>query len=289
MKQHPSVAPFGVGIIMCVVAGCGGGDGADQQAGGPEVAPVVVDNPATVTGHVAFSGTPPAPQPIDMRDEPTCAEQHDNGVAVDDAHDVVVNDGRLQNVFVYISDGVSGSFPESGDPVLIEQRGCIYHPRVTGAQAGQTITFRNSDGLLHNIKAVPSVNRGFNISQPNNMDTARNFAQPEVMVPIECNVHGWMQAYIGVVEHPYFAVSGADGTFSIGNLAPGTYTLTAWHERYGTQTQQLTVGPDETADLVFSYDASMAGLHVPLGAPLDPHAQHVVALSHTAASAARQH
>jgi plastocyanin len=280
MRQQLRVAPFG-GIIICVLAGCGGTDQADQQAGGPPAAAVEVENAATVNGHVAFDGAPPAPRPVDMRDEPTCAEQHTNGVGAADAHDVAVNDGRLQNVFVYISDGVSGTFPASGDPVLIDQRGCIYHPRVAGVQTGQTITFRNSDGLLHNIKAVPTVNRGFNISQPNNMDTQRSFPQPEVMIPVECNVHGWMQAYIGVVEHPYFAVSGADGSFSIGNLAPGTYTVTAWHERYGTQTQQLTVGPDETAEIVFSYDASMAGRDVPLGPPLEPHA-HGIALAHTA-------
>jgi plastocyanin len=286
MRQQPRIASFGIGLVISVLAGCGGTDGAEQQEGGPSGAAVEVENPATVRGHVAFNGTPPAPRPIDMRDEPACAEQHGDGVAANDAHEVVVNDGRLQNVFIYISEGVTGSFPASRDPVVIDQRGCIYHPRVAGVQTGQTITFRNSDGLLHNIKAVPAVNRGFNISQPNNMDTQRSFPQPEVMIPVECNVHGWMHAYVGVIEHPYFAVSGADGSFSIGNLAPGTYTLTAWHERYGTQTQQLTVGPDETSEVVFSYEAGMAGRHVPLGAPLDPHA-HGVALLQTAAPHAR--
>jgi plastocyanin len=288
MKHQTLVGPFAVSVIICVLAGCGGAEQAEQQEGGEAAAAVDIENAATVTGHIAFGGTPPAPRPIDMRDEPTCAEQHGDGVAAADAHEVAVNDGRLQNVFVYISDGVTGSFPTSSEPVLIDQQGCIYHPRVAGVQTGQNITFRNSDGLLHNIKAVPSANRGFNISQPNNMDSRRSFPQPEVMIPIECNVHGWMQAYVGVLEHPYFAVSGADGTFSIGNLSPGTYTVTTWHESYGEQSQQVTAGPNETVEVVFTYDAGMAGRPVPLGAPLDPHA-HQVALSRSAAPRAPQH
>jgi plastocyanin len=288
MRQQSRIRPFAATVMACVLAGCGGADETDQQAGGPAAAAVEVENPATVRGHIAFTGSPPAPRPIDMRDEPTCAEQHANGVDTADAHDVVVNDGRLQNVFVYISDGVTGSFPTPAEPVLIDQQGCIYHPRIAGVQTGQTITFRNSDGLLHNIKAVPSGRGGFNITQPVNMDTQRSFPQSEVMIPIECNVHGWMHAYVGVLDHPYFAVSGADGSFSIDNLAPGTYTLTTWHERFGTQSQQVTVGPDETADVTFTYDAGMAGRHVPRGAPLDPHA-HQVALSPGVATPAPLH
>jgi hypothetical protein len=95
------------------------------------------------------------------------------------------------------------------------------------------------------------------------------------MVPIECNVHGWMNAYVGVLDHPYFAVSGNDGAFSIGNLPPGTYTIEAWHEKYGTQTQEVTLGPDASQAITFTFDASMAGAHVPLGPPLDPHAHDI--------------
>lgn len=276
MMQQQTMKAFLAPALACAFIACGGGDGGtEQQTGGPAAAPVAVENPATLTGHVAFAGEPPAPRPIDMRDEPTCAERQDEGT---DSQDVVVNDGRLKNVFVYVREGITGSHPAAGGEVLIDQQGCIYHPRVVGVQTGQTIVFRNSDGLLHNIKAVPTVNRGFNISQPNNMDTQRSFDSQEVMVPIECNVHGWMQAYVGVVEHPYFAVTAADGTFSIENLPAGTYTIETWHERYGTQTQQVTLAPDETAEIAFSYDASMAGRPVPLAPPLDPHA-HVPAVA----------
>jgi hypothetical protein len=282
MRKQPTPRAFLASAALCTLVACGGGDReADPQTGGPAAAPVAVENPATLTGHIAFDGVAPPPRPIDMRDEPSCAERHEEGT---DSQEIVVNDGRLKNVFVYISEGITDTHPTSGDEVLIDQEGCIYHPRVVGAQTRQTIVFRNSDGLLHNIKAVPSVNRGFNISQPNNMDTQRSFPSQEVMIPIECNVHGWMQAYIGVLDHPYFAVSAADGTFTIENLPPGTYTVETWHERYGTQTQQVTLGPDETGEVVFSYDASMAGRPVPMGPPLDPHVHAVAAVDGHAAS-----
>jgi hypothetical protein len=136
------------------------------------------------------------------------------------------------------------------------------------------VTFRNSDGLLHNIKAQPRNNRTFNISQPNNMTSSQTFSQPEIMIPVQCDVHGWMEMYIGVTDHPYFAVSGEDGNFTIENVPPGTYTLEAWHERYGVTTQQVTVEPNGSVDVAFDYSASMAGAHVPLGRPIDPHGTH---------------
>jgi hypothetical protein len=129
----------------------------------------------------------------------------------------------------------------------------------------------NSDGLLHNINTTPSANRGFNISQPTTMTSTRTFAQPEVMIPVRCDVHGWMEAYIGVTEHPYFAVSGDDGTFSIDRLPPGQYVLEAWHEVYGAQTANVTVEANTPASVTFTFDGSTAGLPVPLGAPIVVH------------------
>jgi hypothetical protein len=120
---------------------------------------------------------------------------------------------------------------------------------------GQQLEIQNSDPLLHNIKAVPTKNRGFNISQPTEgMKTTRTFNTPEVMVPLQCNVHGWMNAYAGVMSHPYFAVSGRDGAFEIKGLPAGTYELEAWHEKLGTKTMQVTVGENEskTADFAFT-------------------------------------
>jgi plastocyanin len=154
----------------------------------------------------------------------------------------------------------------------MDQDGCEYHPHVLGVQTGQQITFRNSDGLLHNINAQAETNRSFNISQPQSMDAPpRTFAQAEIMIPVRCDVHGWMEAYIGVVDHPYFAVTGDDGSFRLENLPPGDYTIEAWHEEYGTQTAQVTVAAQQTGDVSFTFNDTMTGAFVPLGAPLDPH------------------
>ncbi|HEX6938335.1 MAG TPA: carboxypeptidase regulatory-like domain-containing protein, partial [Longimicrobiales bacterium] len=233
--------------------------------------PVDPATAATITGRVVFEGTPPAMARIDMSEEATCAAKHPNGAFVEE---VVVNDnGTLRNVFVYVKEGLGDrKFPTPAEPVVLDQSGCVYHPHVLGIQVGQTLTIRNSDGLLHNINARPSMNRPFNISQPTTMETSRTFATPEVMVPVACDVHGWMQAYIGVLEHPYFATTGADGTFRLAQLPPGDYVVEAWHERYGTQTVNVTVGASETKEIEFRFAAStVANAVVPLGAPVDPH------------------
>jgi plastocyanin len=262
--------------LLVASTACGGGGDAeiDQSSQTPEAAPAApIANAATLNGEVTFTGTVPQPDPIDMSEEPACAEKHD-GTPVSD--DVVVNDGKLRNVFIYIKDGLTGAPAAASGQVVIDQDGCVYLPHVAGVQTGQGIVFKNSDGLLHNIKATPTENRTFNISQPTNMESPpRTFTTQEVMIPIECNVHSWMQAYVGVVDHPYFAVSAEDGTFSIGNLPPGTYTIEAWHEEYGTQTQQVTLGADATESITFAFDASMAGAFVPLGPAIDPHVDHV--------------
>jgi hypothetical protein len=138
--------------------------------------------------------------------------------------------------------------------VVIDQNGCLYNPRVFGVMVGQPIEIRNSDPVLHNIKAVPTANRGFNISQPSQgMTTTRTFTTAEVMVPFECNVHGWMNAWVGVLTHPFHATSGADGGFSIQGLPAGTYELEAWHEKFGTRTISVTVAEGGSATAEFSF------------------------------------
>lgn len=252
-----SVTRLALGGVVLVAVACGGGAGEREGAGGGETAevafPVDTTTAATITGSVAFAGQRPAPQRIDMSEEPTCAQKHPSGAFVEA---IVVNDnGTLRNVFVYVKEGLPANltFPTPREPVEIDQNGCIYHPRVFGIQVGQALNIKNSDGLLHNIKALPQTNRPFNISQPTNMVTSRSFRAAEVPVPLECNVHSWMNAWVGVLSHPYFAATGADGAFSLRRLPPGTYTLEAWHERLGTQTQQVTVGPNETKNIVFTF------------------------------------
>lgn len=262
-------------LAALVAAGCGGEQAQEQPAAegvGAAQAPVV--DPATaaaVTGNVAFQGAAPEPRRIDMSEEPVCAEKHPQGPFTES---VVVNaNGTLKNVFVHVKEGLGAlSFPAPQQPVTLDQNGCIYHPHVFGIQASQSLVIKNSDGILHNINARPSVNRGFNISQPTTMESTRTFAMPEVMVPVKCDVHGWMEAYVGVLPHPYFAVTGDDGSFTIPNLPPGQYVIEAWHERYGTQTQTVTVAARETGQISFTYSESMAaGAVVPLGEPIDLH------------------
>jgi hypothetical protein len=148
------------------------------------------------------------------------------------------------------------TYPTPSTPVVIDQKGCMYHPRVFGIMVNQTLEIRNSDPLLHNIKALGKGNRPFNISQPAaGMTTNRTFTAPEVMLPFECNVHGWMHAYAGVLPHPFFSTTGADGKFTIANLPAGTYTIEAWHPKYGAQTASVTVADGEAKAVGFSYTA----------------------------------
>jgi plastocyanin len=149
----------------------------------------------------------------------------------------------LQNAFVYVKDGLGDrKFSPPQTPVVLDQKGCKYMPHVFGVQVGQTVTIVNSDPTLHNVHAVPKANSEFNFGQAvKGMKTNRVFDKPEVMVPFRCDVHGWMAAYGGVLSHPYFAVSNADGSFEIKGLPAGTYTVEVWHERLGTQTTTVTV------------------------------------------------
>ncbi len=259
----------------CLAWTCGGGG--DAGAGGEapaaeeaaEAAPVI--DPATagtIAGVIGFEGEAPAPQTIDMAEEPDCAEGYGSEGPL--TQSVGVSDGRLANVFVYVKEGLDLTFPAPPDPVVLNQENCRYHPHIMGLQVDQPLQISNSDPLLHNINTQPSLNRGFNISQPQaGMETTRKFGVPEVMIPVKCDVHGWMGAYIGVLDHPYFAVSAADGSFSMLNLPPGQYVVEAWHELYGVQTMDVAVGEGETAEVSFTYNADMAeNAQVPLGEPL---------------------
>jgi plastocyanin len=166
--------------------------------------------------------------------------------------------GTLANAFVYVKAGLpaGAKYQAPATPVVIDQDGCRYKPHVFGLMVGQTLEIRNSDPLLHNIKAKATKNRPFNISQPTaGMKTTRTFSASEVMVSLECNVHGWMNAYVGVLPHGFFGVTGADGSFSIKNLPAGTYTVEAWHEKYGTQTATVTVAGAESKTQDFTFAA----------------------------------
>ena len=208
---------------------------------------------ASVRGVMHLSGTAPAPEKVKMDADPVCKQQHATPVY---GEEVVANNGMLQYVFVYVKEGLTGAFPAPAAPVTLNQVGCWYAPHVFGIQAGQPLEIVNNDATLHNINAKPTANQPFNIAQPvKGMKTTKKFTKTEIGVKFKCNVHPWMHAYAGVVEHPFFSVSGADGSFAITGLPAGTYTLEAWHETYGTQTQTVTVGAGETKSIEFTFTA----------------------------------
>lgn len=280
LETRRFVAPA---LAALLAAGCGGAeDGA--EAGGEEQAPtqafpVDAATAGSISGTVSFEGAAPEAEPIDMAAEPVCADQYETTPTT---QAVVVNDnGTLANVFVRVTEGphTGLEFPTPTEPVQLDQEGCRYAPHVLGIQTNQTLEILNSDGILHNINAQPQNNRGFNISQPVEMTSTRTFPLVEVMIPVQCDVHGWMSAYIGVLEHPYHSVSDGQGAFSIDRLPPGDYVLEAWHERYGTATTNVTVASGETATAAFTFSADMAeNAVVPLGEPIDLH-DHGAAVS----------
>ena len=190
---------------------------------------------------------------IDMSSDPACVEAH-HGKAYDESL-VVSSNGSLGNAFVYIEKGLEGkNFEVPSTPVTIDQRGCWFRPRVLGVQIGQVLQVVNSDPVTHNIHPMAEVNREWNHSQgPGDAPLSRKFLKPEIMIKVKCNIHSWMHAFIGVVEHPYFAVSKDDGSFEIDNLPLGTYTLAVWQENLGTQEQQVTVTPHSTAVTKFTF------------------------------------
>jgi len=210
-----------------------------------------------VAGKVVVEGTVPRVNTIRIDGDPKCVALAQTSMRP--AEYIVMGDGQtLQNVFVYVKDGLPARmYPVPTEPAVLDQQQCRYVPRVLGLQVGQQLTIHNSDPLLHNVRAEAAVNAAFDVGTPvQGMETKRTFATHEVMVPIKCNVHGWMNAFIGVLEHPYFDVTDQAGQFSIDRLPAGTYTIEIWHERFGTQTQQVTVGAKDSKDLTFTYKAS---------------------------------
>ncbi len=208
-----------------------------------------------VTGKVNFKGTPPAAKPIKMNADPKCMALHAKPLSTD--YVLVNGNGTLKNVFVYIKDGLTGkTFTSPTTPVTFDQRGCFYSPHVFGIQVGQPFEIINSDPTMHNVHAMPKNSPQFNAGMPvQNMKITKKFDKPEIGAKIKCDVHPWMGAWANVVDHPYYSVTGDDGTFTIKDVPAGTYTVGAWHEKYGTQEAKLTVTDGKPATVDFTYEA----------------------------------
>ena len=214
-------------------------------------APVSPDA-ATITGAIKLDGAAPKEPVIQMAADPYCQSQHSTPVM--DEEVVADGTGALANVFVYV-ENVAGNFPAPSTPVVLDQKGCQYHPHVNAVMVGQPLEIKNDDATLHNVHAMPNVNSQFNVGQPvQGMTENHKFDKAEVTpFKIKCDVHGWMKSYMAVMPHPFYAVSQANGQFTINNLPPGNYTLVAWHEKYGTQKQQVTVGAKESKTVTFNF------------------------------------
>jgi hypothetical protein len=230
-----------------------------KESSGPEpAAPTATVDPTTVgaiTGTVMLDGTPPVPRPIIMTAGPECAKLHSSPLTYPE---VVTGDhGALANVLVYVKSGLGNyRYDLPTTPATLDQVGCTYQPHVLGLMAHQKLDIQNTDPIVHNVHPVPHKNRAWNQSQPvGSAPIETSFENADFAIPVLCNLHPWMRAYVFVFSHPYFDVTTTAGTFDLKNLPPGTYTIEAWQEKYGTQDQTVTIGPKESKAIAFRFSA----------------------------------
>jgi plastocyanin len=243
--------PLAAGLLAFALA-CGGKPTPPPAA--PTAPSVDAATAATITATVKFDGAVPAPEMIVLTGDPKCVSENGGPQRPDEK--IVVGDNQaLQNVFVYVKDGLgSYAYPMPTEPVVLDQDKCRYTPRVLGVRVGQPLRIQNDDPLLHNVRSNGVINQAFNKSTPiEGMKFDHTFSTREVMVPFKCDVHGWMTAFVGVLDHPYFGTTTADGKVVLANLPPGTYTIEAWHESLGTKTQQITIASKESKDVSFTF------------------------------------
>jgi hypothetical protein len=272
MKQTKVWLVLTIALSLLVLASACGGDKTGSGGGEPTPATTAKAPPSdggTVSGTIAYNGAAPAPKKIDTSADPVCGQKNP-ALATEDN---VVTNGKLANVFVYIKDGAAAdgtkvdgyAWPAPGGSATLDQNGCHYRPHVLGMMVNQKLSITNSDPTQHNIHPTPKNNQEWNQSQPNGAPPIeKTFARAEVLIPVKCNQHPWMKAYIGVLKHPLFAVSAEDGSFTIKGVPPGTYTVAAWHEGGATgteKTMQVTVPANGAAkaDFAFGEAATASG------------------------------
>ena len=227
----------------------GAASGASPAAARPDAG-----SGASVVGRVKFQGQLPQPSRVNMAADPSCAKLHPAPAVGQEF--VAGSDNSLGNVIVFISDGLQNrTFDVPAQEVTFEQKGCIYEPHVVAVRANQKLKMVNSDNTTHNIHPIPTNNREWNKAEPAGTTMEESFPREEIAIPVKCNVHPWMKSYIAVFKHPYFAVTGKDGSFQLPNLPPGDYTVEAWHEKLGTMTQKITVAAGESKTVDFTFKA----------------------------------
>lgn len=230
-------------LTLAVGAGCN-----NKKTGGDAAAKPKPEKPAptgsgVIQGVVKFTGDAPPPEPWGGTSISDCRTLHEDKIQL-----VKVADGKLQDAFIYVKAGLPEGYYETPDkPVVVDQKGCEFIPRVLGSMAGQPIEFGNSDAFMHNVKS-PEWNQGL---ATKGVKMQLKLQDEGVMVPIRCDVHPWMRAFVGVLPHPYFDVSKADGSFKLSGLVDGEYTVALWHEKLGTQEQKVKVAGGAPAQLDF--------------------------------------
>ena len=244
-------------FFALVLAGCWKKSPSEEPAVSQEpAAPAEPIDPATaaeITGQVLFDGQAPARTRIRMEAVSTCVQANHEPVL---SEEIIVNDNKtLRNVLVYVKAGLGNrSFLAPVEPVVFNQQGCMFRPHMLALVVGQKLDIKNSDDASHNVHPIARANREWNQSMsPGAGDIMEQFSRPEVMIPVRCNVHPWMRAYISVFPHPFFAVTDETGAFSLRGLPPGDYTIEAWQEKFGPQDQKIMVGPKESKAVHFTF------------------------------------
>jgi len=254
-KRQPG-ALTAVLLAALVLTACGGRPaGSGVEAARQPRRQIDSSTSGSIAGSVKFRGTPPKLAAIQMDEDPACVAQHRSPVFAEDG--AVNANGTLPNVFVYVKRGAEDyTFPSPAPPVTLDQKGCMYQPHVLGIRVGQTLRIVSNDATTHNIHAMARENREWNESQlPGAAPLDKVFTQPEVMIPVKCNEHPWMKAYVGVVANPFFAVTGRDGSYTLEGLPPGTYTVEAWSAAFGIEDRAVIVEPNSAVILDLAFEA----------------------------------